>query len=35
VNGEPVAIADSAEPLGLALTRKGSTELAEGNRPCA
>jgi len=35
VNGEPVAIADSAEPLGLSATRRGATELPEGERPCA
>jgi len=35
VNGEPVAITDSAEPLGLSATRKGATELPEGSRPCA
>ena len=35
VNGRPVEIVDSAEPLGLALTRDGPSELAAGNRPCA
>jgi cytoskeleton protein RodZ len=34
-NGRPIEIADSAEPLGIAFTRNGSTELPAGNRPCA
>jgi cytoskeleton protein RodZ len=35
VNGRPVEIVDSGDPLGLALTRKGSAELPAGSRPCA
>jgi hypothetical protein len=35
LNGRPVEITDSGDPLGLQFTRKGSTELPAGNRPCA
>jgi transcriptional regulator with XRE-family HTH domain len=35
LNGDPVEVAESAEPLGLALDRDGSSELASGDRPCA
>jgi cytoskeletal protein RodZ len=35
VNGEPVEIVESAEPLGLALTTDRATELPAGSRPCA
>lgn len=34
LNGEPVEVADSAEPLALELTPEGSTELPEGEAPC-
>ena len=34
-NGDPVAVSDSPEPLGLAVTPKGARELAAGERPCA
>jgi transcriptional regulator with XRE-family HTH domain len=34
-NGEPVAVSDSPEPLGLAVTPKGARELDAGERPCA
>jgi cytoskeleton protein RodZ len=35
LNGEPVEVVESAEPLGLQLDRDGSTELPSGDRPCA
>lgn len=35
LNGEPVAVPDSSDPLGLALRRGGTTELALGERPCS
>jgi cytoskeleton protein RodZ len=35
LNGEPVAVTDSAEPLALELTRDGSTEIASTEAPCA
>jgi cytoskeleton protein RodZ len=35
LNGKPVPVEDSGDPLGLELRRGGSTELASGDRPCA
>jgi cytoskeletal protein RodZ len=35
LNGKPVAIAESAEPIALDLTRDGSTELDAAEAPCA
>ena len=35
LNGEPVPVEDSAEPLGLELRRAGSSEIPSGDRPCA
>lgn len=35
VNGEPVAIEDSPEPLGLEVTPAGTEEILDGSRPCA
>jgi len=35
LNGRPVPVEDSGDPLGLELRRGGSTELASGDRPCA
>ncbi|MGI9080881.1 MAG: helix-turn-helix domain-containing protein [Thermoleophilaceae bacterium] len=35
LNGKPVQIAPSPEPVGFDLTPKGATELVEGMRPCA
>jgi len=35
LNGKPVEVVDGAEPLGLELTRQGSTEIESGERPCA
>jgi cytoskeleton protein RodZ len=34
-NGRRVRIAESAEPYGLRVTRRGASEIAEGTRPCA
>lgn len=34
VNGKPVEIADSPEPIGLEAKREGTEEIAEGARPC-
>lgn len=34
VNGKPVEIADSPEPIGLEARRAGTQEIAEGARPC-
>jgi cytoskeleton protein RodZ len=34
-NDEPVEVIDSAEPLGLEVTRDGATELTTDDRPCA
>ena len=34
-NGEPFAIDDSPEPLGLVVERSGATEIVDGPRPCA
>jgi len=34
VNGRPVEIADTPEPIGLEATRDGAEEIAEGTRPC-
>jgi cytoskeleton protein RodZ len=34
-NGRPVDFEPGADPLGLALTRKGTVELPAGKRPCA
>ena len=35
VNGKPVEIVDSPEPIGLEATREGAEEIVEGARPCA
>ena len=35
VNGRRVAFENSPDPIGFAFTRRGRTELAEGERPCA
>ncbi len=35
VNGKPVEIVDSPEPIGLAATQDGAEEIADGTRPCA
>jgi cytoskeleton protein RodZ len=35
LNGEPVAVQESADPIALALTRQGSTELDALEAPCA
>ena len=35
VNGKPVRIAPSPEPVGFDLTPRGATEIPEGQRPCA
>jgi cytoskeleton protein RodZ len=35
LNGEPVPVQESAEPLALALTRDGSTEVESAEAPCA
>jgi len=35
LNGKPVPIAPSPEPVGFDLTPKGASEIAEGTRPCA
>jgi cytoskeletal protein RodZ len=35
LNGEPVAVAQSAEPLALELTRDGSNEIDSAEAPCA
>jgi cytoskeleton protein RodZ len=35
LNGKPVPVEDSADPIGLELRRGGSTELPSGERPCA
>lgn len=35
VNGRPVRIAPSPEPVGFDMTPKGATEIPEGTRPCA
>ena len=35
VNGKPVTIPDSPEPIGFDFTRAGTKEIAEGTRPCA
>jgi len=35
VNGKPVKIEDSPEPIGFDVTRRGAEEIVEGTRPCA
>ena len=35
LNGRPVPVEDSGDPLGLELRRGGSTEIPSGDRPCA
>ena len=35
VNGKPVEIVDSPEPIGLEATKDGTEEILEGTRPCA
>jgi len=35
LNGEPVTIEESGEPIALELTRDGSSEIAAGEAPCA
>jgi len=35
VNGKPVEIVDSPEPIGLEASEDGAEEIAEGTRPCA
>ncbi len=35
VNGQPVTIEQSGEPVALELTRDGSTEIDAGEAPCA
>lgn len=35
LNGEPVEVADSSDPLGLELRPGGAAEIPEGERPCA
>ena len=35
LNGKPIRIPPSPEPVGYDLTPKGATELPEGQRPCA
>jgi cytoskeletal protein RodZ len=35
LNGDPVTVQESAEPLALALTRDGSTEIESSEAPCA
>ncbi len=35
VNGKPVEIVDSPEPIGLEATKDGTEEILDGTRPCA
>lgn len=35
LNGEPVEVADSSDPLGLELRPGGAAEIPDGERPCA